>query len=323
MSQPLVVQLIDRRVRICHRRLGGNGDHFRQRLLTGIGAGRPDCRLPPPVRTHDDVIALAAVEELEGPQSDLVVSASHEHGRSLAATAPPEPPEKQRRVRGVRGLREDAYPGRAPGADIGGDLPASSLRIKACVHHIGVLRPLPLEEHQGQLRCLGPVAGDGIRQTGAGDDGADPPVQGLQQEGGLIALHGPGGEELHGVAPLGELTLEHLVHGRAVGGLDPRQQDRDGAVLSLAEALGLGVDLVAQLLRRLPHQADLLDTDISPAIDDIGDRSVGDACLPCDILDCGHPAAPLTCWINLLYYGLARLTSQRWCQKKNVIIYKI
>ena len=293
VGQPLIVQLIDRRVRVCHRRLGGDCDDLGQRLLAGVGAGSADRGLPPPVRADDGIVALSVVEELKGPQPHLVVPAAHEGGDGLASEGGPESPEEQRRVRGVLGLRKNADTGRAPRADTGGDLPAGLLRVKARVHHVGICGAFPLKKDQGQLRRLGAVVGDGVRQTGPGDDGADPFVQCLQQKGGLAALHGPCREELYGVAPLDELPLKHLVHGRAVGRFDPWQQDRDGAVLSLAEALGLGVDLVAQLLRRLPHQADLLDTDVPPAVDDIGDRSVGDAGLPCDILDRGHPAAPL------------------------------
>ena len=93
-----------------------------------------------------------------------------------------------------------------------------------------------------------------------------------------------------------KLVLEYLIHGRPAAVLNARQKHRNAAVLTLPEALCLAVDLVAQLLRSLPHQLYLLHADVAPAVDNVGDRPVGNTRLSGNILDGGHTSSsPYAC----------------------------
>ena len=192
------------------------------------------------------------------------------------------------------------------------DLTPRPLRVKPGIHHICICGPGPLEEHQRKIRGFRPIPVHGPRQTGAGDDRTDPGIQRVGQHGALRGLHGAGGVELHGVAPLHKFALKNLVHGGIPDIFNARQQDSDGPVLALTQALSFGVHLVAQLFRCLPDQLDFLHADISASIDDIGHRAMGDAGFPGNILDGRHmyPSAPV---FILLYYGGNHLTRKNSC----------
>ena len=228
MGQPFVVQLVDRNGGVRHRGADRHRQQRRQCLPAGIGRGGANRRLPDLIRADDGVIGLPLLKKLKSPEGHLIVGTVHHRG--LVAADRLKAPQKQRRVRRGGRLGEDAHPMQTLLPEVPCHLRAHALRVKGGVHHVGQGGALPLQQHQRKIRLLAAVIRDGVRQTGAGDDRADPVSQSNGEQFLFRRLHGAGGIQPHRIAPLGKFALKHLIHGGVPRVLDPRQQHRDGAV---------------------------------------------------------------------------------------------
>ena len=83
VCQPLIVQLVDQSVGVCHGGADGLGDKAGAGLTAGVCGRCPQSGFPPGVCANDIVVCGVRFKELKGPQIDLVVGAVYDSDRRV------------------------------------------------------------------------------------------------------------------------------------------------------------------------------------------------------------------------------------------------